>query len=188
MEGLREFKNYTLLDNISIEGLESLLEEYPELNIGKKTTTLNLRYATLPNDVASSWTIIEWNSEDELGEDVYFWLYQNISNWLLGTHSSKTASRCFGLAFEENAPMQPTFFSQTDPDSSGADTTVGIYEEENFSYYLPSGELEIDGEVDIKFDIVEFLLDEFDFELDWLVDADSFEWVDFPITLEYDEL
>lgn len=187
MEGLREFKNYTLLDNITVDGLEALLNEYPELSIGSETTTLKLRYTNL-TDNASNWTIIEWNSDEELNDDIYFWLHQNISSWLCQGNSSKSASQGFSIAFEENSPMLPTFFSQVDPENASADTTVGIYEEEHFSYYLPTGEVEMGDEVDLQFNIVDFLLDNFSFDLDCLVDADSLEWIDFPLTLEYDEL
>lgn len=185
MEFLREFKNYTLLDNITIEGLEALLEEYPELSIGDETTTLKLRYATLPQ--SDNWTIIEWNSDKNLSDEIYFFLYQNISNWLGGSHSPKTASISFDLGFEEETPLEPTFFAKPDPDNIDADTTVGMYEDEHFSYYLPNGDVEMGDEVALEFKFVDFLLDEYNFELDWLVDADNFEWVDFPITLEYDE-
>lgn len=187
MEGLREFKNYTLLDNIAIDGLEALLNEYPELTTGRNSTTLKLRYTTLPND-ASNWTIVDWNFAEEFGEDIFFWLHQNVLSWLCQDGSSKSASQGFALAFEENSPMMPTFFSQVDPENAMEDTTVGMYEEQHFSYYLPSGEVEMGDEVDLKFNVVDFLLDDFGFDLDWLVDVDSFEWVDFPISLEYDDL
>lgn len=186
MEGIREFKNYTLLDNISIEGLEALLNEYPELTTGGSSTTLKLSYATMPN--AENWTIVDWNFDGDLKEDIFFWLNQNILSWLCQDGNSKSASQGFALAFEENSPMMPTLFSQVDPENALEDTTVGIYEEEHFSYYLPDGEVEMGDEVDLKFNIVDFLLDDFSFDLDWLVDADSFEWVEFPISLEYDEL
>lgn len=186
MEFLREFKNYTLLDNITAEGLEYLLNEYPDFVIGKKTTTLKLRYATLPD--SENWTVIEWNSDEDLSDEMFFYFHQNILSCLNTDSNTKSATNAFALAFEENSPMVPTFFSQLDRENSSEDTTIGIYEEEKFSYYLPSGEVEMGEEIDLKFDLVEFLLDEFNFELDWLVDVDSFEWTDFPITIEYDEL
>lgn len=185
MENLREFKNYTLLDNITQEGLESLLTEYPELAIGDSTTTLKLRYSSIPQ--SSSWTILEWNSDEDLNDEMFFYLHQNILSWLNANSNSRAATRAFAIAFEEEAPTVPTFFSQLDPQNSMEDTTIGIYEEEKFSYYLPNGQIEIEEEIDLKFSFEDFLHDEFDFELDWLVDVDTLEWVDFPITLEYDE-
>lgn len=186
MENLREFKNYTLLDNITIEGLESLLTEYPELAVGKETTTLNLRYAILPNQ-ASNWTIIEWNSDENLSDEMFFYLHQNILSWLNQSSDNRAATTAFSIAFEEDSPTIPIFFSQVDPENTMSDTTIGIYEEENFSYYLPSGEVEVTDEIDLKFSFEDFLLDNFNFELDWLVDVDSCEWTKFPITLEYDD-